>query len=441
MSIGNNDITITLVKNTLVESGIYSTDVTYLCRSSRINKWSNFKPVSHPTLHPTLAQLPQVMKDANYGLAAVEMPQIVASALGGSSPTLQVPTPSEWQYSSPTGYAASPCRIGDFRGYDPTAKPFIYGSSVVEWFSGSQSIDNLLWMPNFKWGYQSHEGVGDTSFIRIVMTELNIANLDFATQQWRLGLAFPVGNNYLIASSEYCIKDITDTNSVNKGIVKLGLDYRTKAYLDGFKNATLTTLHPIPFIAYNLEFITTDPLGNYFKFMAGGRAFSFPLGTSDIPVTIHGGTSSTGLIITINSVTIEYTNVSYSVAVILGQTLPSGASSIRKPINANASDLKLTMEFTVNSNPSAISISGTNFTCGIAGNFMPPLGSVVSLGSNRYRVIGYESPQLPVKPSMNVLNNLPIYTGASGTYPSMSFSLAYNSYQCAQTNTVIKMTT
>ena len=105
MALGTTGISTTLVANTI---GVGGNDVGTLCTSSKINKWSKWKPVSYQTMGSlTLDQL----KEINYGLT--------------TTPVTNPDDLTEWLCIRPSGGSSSPYRLGDFRNYNHAAtSPF-----------------------------------------------------------------------------------------------------------------------------------------------------------------------------------------------------------------------------------------------------------------------------------------------------------------------------
>ena len=127
MALGTTNISTTLVGQTI---GVASRDVGTLCSSSLINKWSKYKPVRYNTLSPiTDVQL----KEVNYGLDV--------------SSNTNLDTPTEWTYLKPSGGYAQPYRLGDFRGYNHQARPF-------------------LWLNDYEWNYYDIITPADIVIIR-----------------------------------------------------------------------------------------------------------------------------------------------------------------------------------------------------------------------------------------------------------------------------------
>lgn len=106
-TIPEKNISIIDVKETLGES---TYDLGKLCKSSKINPWSLYKPISckNPDNWPAGT-------DGNYGLT----PKILSSA----SEVVDVYDEENngWTYTPPSGGENSPYRLGDFRGYCHTA--------------------------------------------------------------------------------------------------------------------------------------------------------------------------------------------------------------------------------------------------------------------------------------------------------------------------------
>jgi len=99
-------ITTSLVSSTI---GLSSNDVGTLCKSSKVNKWSKYKPVnysSNGSIYGTSGNDTTILKSVNYGFSIPTYTDI-DSAINSSS---------VWTYTTPTV-----CRIGDFRNYEQSA--------------------------------------------------------------------------------------------------------------------------------------------------------------------------------------------------------------------------------------------------------------------------------------------------------------------------------
>ena len=115
MALKNTGITSTIVANAIGES---SRKWSVLCKSSKINKWSKWKPVSINKVTPITAG---DLKNIDYGL--------------------KPPTPKtdytevvdvKWTYEKPTGSSTSPFRIGDFRNYYHNAGAIVSAEQDVK---------------------------------------------------------------------------------------------------------------------------------------------------------------------------------------------------------------------------------------------------------------------------------------------------------------------
>lgn len=133
MALPNSNISTTLVGQTL---GTSSRDVGTLCTHPNINKWSRWKPVRALTNGGPLTDV--LLRGANCG-----------AILPGTINALVLDKRDDnWEYAPPQGGEASPYRIGDFRGYEKTAKyedaPFgVLYDEITE--AGSNVVINLLY--------------------------------------------------------------------------------------------------------------------------------------------------------------------------------------------------------------------------------------------------------------------------------------------------------
>lgn len=107
MALPNTGITVSLVRNTLGEN---KNDVGQLCTSNKINKWSFYKPITSNKLILTDADFYAV----NDGFTA----QSYYNAIDCWNAIINGET---WTHQT----AEAPYRLGDFRGYDHNANPFL----------------------------------------------------------------------------------------------------------------------------------------------------------------------------------------------------------------------------------------------------------------------------------------------------------------------------
>lgn len=170
MALGTTGMDTTLVANTI---RVGSNDTGTLCSSSNINKWSKWKPVSYAT--PTSLTLEQ-LTSTNFGLNVTS--------------NTDLDNPKEWSYVKPTGGALSPYRLGDFRGYNHSAKPFLWIDDYV-WdyysYTSSQSIEIY---PAFMYGTGSGDGQGGAGGgnIDLLPKDFNLTNLGGSFENFYIGL-------------------------------------------------------------------------------------------------------------------------------------------------------------------------------------------------------------------------------------------------------------
>lgn len=110
--LGTTNISVSLVRNTLGEA---TNSVGSLCKSSRINIWSKYKPVKYAA--------DSTEGNANWYRADNRNCGIVFPVITNLA---RLDTEYfQWTHDAPTGTASSPFRLGDFRKYNPNAVPFI----------------------------------------------------------------------------------------------------------------------------------------------------------------------------------------------------------------------------------------------------------------------------------------------------------------------------
>lgn len=142
MSYNNGIITAPIsVSDVQAVLGVDTSSIVSLCSSPKINKWSLRKPVVHSTI---AAITDDQLKEANFGFSFgnnLGMPYSTPEAL-----LADLKENKGWAYNAPNGNYASgnanvwqPCRIGDFRGYNHYAKPFIVGPGPIALDAVSQS--------------------------------------------------------------------------------------------------------------------------------------------------------------------------------------------------------------------------------------------------------------------------------------------------------------
>ena len=119
MALGTTNISTDLVLSTLlgISHGGFGADVGTLCTHPAINKWSKWKPVKLPQIDGVDETQ---LKAINYGLT---FPR---------TNVFNVIATQKWTYDKPTGGAASPYRLGDFRQYHHGAVRLVGCPAVTE---------------------------------------------------------------------------------------------------------------------------------------------------------------------------------------------------------------------------------------------------------------------------------------------------------------------
>ena len=429
-----------------------SHDVGTLCTHDNINKWAKYKPVRYSTVQKLTEEQ---LKSTNYGLAAYELTKVATninkSFSRDDSITTLVGTPTEWPYRKPTGNASSPYRMGDFLnatdvsewGYNKTAVAPANG--FPEQFDiTEQQINNKqiqLGGFNMKFGESAYEGVGNTAGIQIPLNDLNLlANNPINNGNWRVGLVLliPVTNTnsvLRIVTSSGPIKQISSVNA-SQDIASMLVDFNQSEFtLDNLEAAlnSTTNFTDIPYVPILMYGAQVDDRGTV-TLPSSSRVFCMPEGNQGV-VRVHK-TSST-FSITINAAKIDYLNISS------GSTTfnTGGITGMRKPSAANSSSCRLQMDYTF-----AITASSVNELYSV----IPGLSStyvynptsiqyeVYRDGSwqattidqmnrnGRYRVTAVDYYTGGTRtPIMQMLDNLPIYTGASGTEVGLGYSLRF----------------
>lgn len=451
MGLPNTLLSIPAVANTLGSAVFELYD---LFIHSAVNKWSKYKPFKNTTkFYLTTTELFNALQAANFGLTATEIAGLRASSLaGGTTSTLQPVSPAEWTYDKPTG--ATPCRLGDFRGYNHAAKPFIWGlPALIEWYSGVESLATLTWNPNFKWGDASYEGIGDTGNIDIPLTQLNIDSLPFSTAEWRIGLACTFGTQfYYIASSLAAIKDITSVNDVGNAFVNFDLDANFKAKLNALTSAEQTDLTLIPFLAYNLQYVTSNPSNKYFSWLSNGRSFCFPGGESAVTFRVYGGLKGTGLNVALSSIVIGYPSLSYSVSLNMSASTQAAATAVSKPSSVGYVAMQIKWRvaltnttskqrtFTISDlllSPTILNQSIYNVTDSVS---ISSTITIAALGTKIVEFTVYESPGDSSRPFTDMIQGLPTYAGTDATCPYINFQVKKGSLVASTVSTRIKAT-
>lgn len=110
MILPNTDISIMAVRNCL---GYPSTDLGTLCTCDKVNMWSRYKPVIYNV--DTTNGITDWYK-GRYGNCGIKLQSYNSPLEAGKA---------NWTLERPTGGVTSPYRLGDFRGYNHNAVPFL----------------------------------------------------------------------------------------------------------------------------------------------------------------------------------------------------------------------------------------------------------------------------------------------------------------------------
>ena len=423
----------------LVKTGTFY-DVAEACRNAhgQINKWARYKPVRVDT--PADITEEQRMA-ANQGLQAIEVPGIVTAAEGGT--VSSVPSTGEWTYLAPRP-GTDWCRMTDFLkagypnegGYNHRAVCPANGFTDMEIFD-SQFSELPTYTFNCKFGDASYEGIGNTNGIEIPLNMLTLISRQPITNgRWRLALAifYPSGSGYtaVMASHEAAIGTISSTADIAKYVIDLSLSTRVRTALTNAYNAGNRSLKAIPCICYDLDYVDYSG-GEHFDFLTGGRAFCMP-GGDVINITLRGTEDAVNL--SVSQCTIRYMNVSagpYSI-------VPNGISSFPRPGATNSYSCQLSMVFTLSYTSNYLPRLSA-VTPGLSGAFINTEnnatyermaegawqeiepGDILTAGTYRVTMTDSYSGGSTRTPVMQVLQNLPVYTGESDTSVSVGLSL------------------
>lgn len=131
MALPTSSVSQQAIKTTL---GTTETGAIALCLSAKVNKWSGTKPFRSSAESYTYAELVAALKAANYGLN-IQGDSTPAAALNRAAGNDEI-----WPYLKPQNTANSPCRQGDFRGYNHDA-PVPYSSSASA-NNGTRGLSN-----------------------------------------------------------------------------------------------------------------------------------------------------------------------------------------------------------------------------------------------------------------------------------------------------------
>lgn len=257
MALPLTGITFTSVNN---YTGANKTDLGQLCTYPYLNKWSKFKPVSYNTTSPITDS---ILKTLNYGLQATKIDRTTLAT-------------SEWTYLRPTGGQYSPYRLGDFRGYNHQAKPFMRIDDV-NWNPFSTPIDNLTITPTYKFGVNSYDGNvqsgsgQSTSDIEIYPQDLLAPLSNTTLSNMYLGIATTGVTNGNTVEGVFAPNKLSSATSPSAMTITIANNNNIKTHLNNLGNGGVLEFTPF-FCPNNLmdSWTANDdkyslPLGMKFK--------------------------------------------------------------------------------------------------------------------------------------------------------------------------------
>ena len=268
-------ITTSLVAQTI---GVGSNDVGTLCKSSKVNKWSKWKPIS-------LAKITGLSEsdiiNANFGLYPQEATQIKNYQWNGSNTLAAIQQPPLWAYTKPTGGSTSPFRLGDFRNYNHSSLPPV--KDVVDITISKQDVDEYndsskqkYWYPSFKFGSGTYDVVGSIDPNNsIPLYQFTMISGSVITDgDWRLCLGIFKDGKFYIATSEAAFSADMSASDVYKTFVSLFKYAQVRNIL--FNMPFDMSFQAIPFFGYKMYQDTSNDAWYFNSELSKG--FYFPLG-------------------------------------------------------------------------------------------------------------------------------------------------------------------
>lgn len=244
MALGTTNISTGLVAQTIQEN---SSDVGTLCKSTKINKWSKWKPIRFNKVTGITAT---DLHNANYGLTTptfTSLTDLFDSYHTGSGHG------ADWGYNKPRGYVSEiiiePYRLGDFRNYLHTADPV----------TTNAAIDKTAYLS----GTTADRTVTGT-FISAESTDYQIGFSDLNMSYAYLGIAVFDNANTLVdyeinptAGAKTVGIDVSGyTAGIYKGILFLSSSTSAVTDIIGFDNVSVNynniTISSVP-IAFSMK--------------------------------------------------------------------------------------------------------------------------------------------------------------------------------------------
>lgn len=275
MALPNTGITTSMVAQAI---GVGSNDVGTLCKSTKINKWSKWKPIS---LNKVIGIVENDLTSSNFGLVAQEAEQIENYPWDGDDTLASIQQPSAWSYTKPTGGSTSPYRLGDFRNYNHDSLPPV--KDVNDITISQQDVDEYIsstkykyWYPSFKFGSGTYDVVGSidpNNSIPLYQFTM-ISGSTITDGNWRLCLGIFKDGKFYIATSEAVFSANMSASDVYKTFVSLFKYAQVRDIL--FNMPFDTSFQAIPFFGYKMYQDTANDAW-YFN-SEQSKGFYFPLG-------------------------------------------------------------------------------------------------------------------------------------------------------------------
>ncbi|HHX66426.1 MAG TPA: hypothetical protein GX708_00010 [Gallicola sp.] len=270
MALPNSNISVSMVKSAI---GSGSNDVGTLCTHPNINKWSKWKPVIYPSVHPiSIAAL----TNAHFGLEVHEF----------TPADTNDPEAHKFIYSRPTGGVTSPYRLGDFRNYDHEAVPSYFPTALP-------SIKNKAIIPySVFWGIAKNNNpgnalLGDVKMVWNGTPPQGAANVKFRDLMVGVQIRNSVGE---VVDTQFSEESIEDSIGIEIDVTNINVGHYTChlfTYMDGFPDRRF------PFPSYE-DFPNHQSLQVIFEYpfnLQTLNAYRY-IGATDYPINIQGVTNN-----------------------------------------------------------------------------------------------------------------------------------------------------
>lgn len=146
--IPSTNVTMVDIRDTLNDAGgvVDNNLVSFFSASAKINKWAKYKPTKYYGLNFATGNESPLQWQAGDGLCGFTSGSVVFNAI--SSLVAAYKAGATFVYELPTGGSSYPYRLGDFRGYYPSAKApiwsFTYTGQMASNNSASRSTFTIL---------------------------------------------------------------------------------------------------------------------------------------------------------------------------------------------------------------------------------------------------------------------------------------------------------